>query len=334
MEDCCEASSILRRTRNVCAARIHRIALTAISLVGGGPRSTTSLHWSSLMMFLKFKDLSWWRLYDRMRFRPDGWREAESAGVRPRPSRRGRSAWTLTCFAALLASRGSSLCAQAQEAQRPTSQNQTSPMSKAQSNQDRIFGIVPAYTITDARSASPLKSSDKFKLFYRTTLDPFPPAAYAVQAGISQARNTHGGYGQGAAGYGKRFGAALADGTSARFFSTYLFPSLFHQDPRYFRKGEGRGRSRFDYALSRGFVTRADSGGAQPNWSNLLGKLAGGALSNVYYPMEDRGAELTFTRVGISLGYQTLGNLAIEFWPEIRRKIFRSGHNNSGDKKQ
>jgi hypothetical protein len=171
-----------------------------------------------------------------------------------------------------------------------------------------------------------LKSSEKFRLFYQNSLDPFPIGAYAVQAGISQATDTHSGYGQGAAGYGKRFGAALADGTSARFFGTYAFSSLLRQGPRYFRKGQGGGSSRCGYAISRGFVTRGDSGGTQPNWSNLLGKLAGGALSNVYYPENDRGAELTLSRVAISLGYQTLGNLAIEFWPEIRRKIFKTGN--------
>ncbi len=73
-------------------------------------------------------------------------------------------------------------------------------------------------------------------------------------------------------------------------------------------------------------MTRADSGKSQPNWSNVFGKFAGAGLSNLYYPDADRGANLTFTRVAISLGYQTLGNLAIEFWPEIHRKL------SSGDK--
>lgn len=210
----------------------------------------------------------------------------------------------------------------------PQGETEASSTENSNSKQDRIFGVVPTYTITEARNARALKSSEKFKLFYQTTLDPFPTVAYALQAGVSQASDTHNGYGQGAAGYGRRFGAALADGTSARFFSTYAFPSLLHQDPRYFRKAQGGGWPRVGYALSRGFITRADSGATHPNWSNMLGKLAGGALSNAYYPAEDRGAELTFTRVAISLGYQTLGNLAIEFWPEIRRKIFRRGDTN------
>jgi hypothetical protein len=187
---------------------------------------------------------------------------------------------------------------------------------------DRIFGLVPTYTITDARNTPPLTRKQKFGLFAKGTLDPFPALVYLLQAGISQAQDTHSGYGQGAAGYGQRFGAALADGTSARFFSTYAFPALLRQDPRYFRKGEGSAWSRVGYSISRGFVTRSDSGRAQANWSNVLGKFAGAGLSNLYYPEADRGGDLTLSRVAISLGYQTLGNLAIEFWPEIHRKFF------------
>lgn len=207
------------------------------------------------------------------------------------------------------------------------SQGNGSPESQPK-GEDRIFGIVPAYSITDARKLPPLKSKDKFQLFVRGTLDPFPVFVYAVQAGIEQANDSHSGYGQGAAGYARRFGAALGDGTSARFFSTYAFPAILHQDPRYFRKGEGSGRSRVAYSLSRSFITRSDAGASQPNWSNMLGKFAGAGLSNLYYPAEDRGASLTLSRVGISLAYQALGNVAIEFWPEIHRKFF------GGKKKQ
>jgi hypothetical protein len=211
-------------------------------------------------------------------------------------------------------------------------QSHGSSTSESKKKSERIFGVVPTYTITDARSAPPLTPKQKFGLFVKGTLDPFPAMVYLVQAGFSQARDTHSGYGQGAAGYGKRFGAALADGTSARFFSTYALPSLLHQDPRYFRKGEGSAWSRVGYSISRGFVTRADSGRPQANWSNILGKFAGAGLSNLYYPEADRGGELTLSRVAISLGYQTLGNLAIEFWPEIHRKFF--GGNKRGSSGQ
>lgn len=182
--------------------------------------------------------------------------------------------------------------------QKATTQGSKSSVSGSESNDsskkeskpsERIFGVVPAFNITDARNAPPLTSRQKFGLFAKATLDPFPVVAYALQAGVSQASDTHSGYGQGAAGYGKRFGAALLDGTSARFFSTYAFPSLLHQDPRYFRKNEGSAWSRAGYSVTRGFVTRSDSGKSQPNWSNVIGKFAGAGLSNLYYPPRTAG---------------------------------------------
>ncbi len=204
----------------------------------------------------------------------------------------------------------------------PSSAVSTSALQSKGESSKRIFGVIPAYTITDARNAPALTSREKFGLFAKGALDPFPVAAYAVQAGISQASGTHAGYGQGLAGYGKRFGAALLDGTSSRFLGTYAFPSLLHQDPRYFRKSDGSAWSRVGYCMTRGFVTRADSGTSQPNWSNVFGKSASAGLANLYYPAEDRGANLTLTRLAISLSYQTLGNFAIEFWPEIHKKMF------------
>lgn len=128
--------------------------------------------------------------------------------------------------------------------------------------------------------------------------------AYAVQAGVSQASDTHSGYGQGIVGYGKRFGAALLDGTAARFFCTYAFPSLLHQDPRYFRKGEGSSWSRVGYSITRAFVTRADSGPTQPNWSNIFGKFAGAGLSNLYDPTSGSWGKSVFYPSGYQATYQ------------------------------
>lgn len=236
------------------------------------------------------------------------------------------AAWlVLLCCAAPLVIRGQSQNEGTPQLESPPSASKpdTPPANQSKNkSSERIFGVIPAYNISDARSAPPLTSKQKFGLCAKATLDPFPVVAAALQAGVSQASNSHAGYGQGLGGYGKRFGAAFLDGTSARFFGTYTFPSLLHQDPRYFRKGDGGGWSRAGYSITRGFVTRSDSGKTQPNWSNVLGKFAGAGLSNLYYPAEDRGANLTLTRVAISLSYQTLGNLGIEFWPEIHKKLF------------
>jgi hypothetical protein len=89
----------------------------------------------------------------------------------------------------------------------------------------------------------------------------------AIQAGIGQATKYFPSYSQGVQGYAKRYGAALADFTIGEFMSTYAFPSLLHQDPRYFRDGEGTIKRRLGHALASAFVTRTDSGRRSFNWS-------------------------------------------------------------------
>lgn len=185
----------------------------------------------------------------------------------------------------------------------------------------RLFKVVPTFDIAP-ENAQPLTGGEKFRLFRRSALDPFWIVPAAAQAGISQAADTFHDYGQGAEGYGKRFGAALADRTSSKLFSELVYPVILRQDPRYFRRGEGTNKRRIGYALAQGFVCRNDDGGRSFNWSNVLGALTSGGLSNTYYPERDRGIGLTMSRFGISLAYGSAKRLILEFWPEIDRKLF------------
>lgn len=143
-----------------------------------------------------------------------------------------------------------------------------------------------------------------------------------LQAGLSQAENEFPEYGQGAEGYGKRYGASLADEVSAGFFSNFFYPALLKEDPRYFRLGQGTLKHRVGYALAQEFVCHTDKGGRSFAFSNVLGAVSAGGLSNAYYPQSDRGFGLTLSRAGIALLYGSLGGLSDEFWPDISRKLF------------
>jgi hypothetical protein len=135
-----------------------------------------------------------------------------------------------------------------------------------------------------------------------------------LAAGIEQANNTYAGYGQGAAGYGKRFAAQFANGRSSDFLSHAVFPSLFHQDPRYFYQGTGSVRSRLIHAASFAIITRSDSGKLMPNYSYFLGDIFSGALSNAYYPHADRGVNLVFTNAAIGIAGKAGGTIIREFF--------------------
>lgn len=136
----------------------------------------------------------------------------------------------------------------------------------------------------------------------------------SLTAGIEQATNAFAGYGQGAAGYGKRWGAKFADGRSSDFLSHAVFPALFHQDPRYYYQGSGSVKSRMLHAASFAFVVRSDTGRTVPNYSYLLGDMCSGALSNLYYPEKNRGANLVFTNAAIGIAGRMGSTLIREFF--------------------
>ena len=152
----------------------------------------------------------------------------------------------------------------------------------------RVLGIVPNFYVTYVPNAAPLTSKQKFELAWKSTLDPVTFILTGAIAGAQQANNTFSGYGQGAQGYAKRYGADYADAVSSTFIGSAILPSLLKQDPRYFYKGSGSVRSRILYAIANAVICKGDNGRWQADYSDILGSLASGALSNLYYPPQDR----------------------------------------------
>ncbi len=209
-----------------------------------------------------------------------------------------------------------------QDNPQPKPQSEQEKELQKQEQSQRIFGLAPMFGVTSRQNAAPLTRGEKFHLFTKGAFDPFAFAAAGLQSGIGQAQNEFPGYGQGAAGYGKRYGASLADQVSSSFFSNYFYPVLLKQDPRYFRLGETSVKHRILYSLKQEFTCRTDKGTRSFNWSNVLGAFTAGGISNIYYPSTDRGAGLTLSRSAIALAYGSIGGLVDEFWPDVNRKLF------------
>ena len=132
--------------------------------------------------------------------------------------------------------------------------------------------------------------------------------------GNSAGQNNFSGYGQGAQGYGKALRRGYADVVTGTFIGSAILPSLLKQDPRYFYKGSGSKRSRILYAIANSVICKGDNGRWQANYSNILGSLAAGGISNLYYPAQDRnGAALTFENAAIGIGATAAANLLQEF---------------------
>jgi hypothetical protein len=185
---------------------------------------------------------------------------------------------------------------------------------KAEEKQ-RLFAVVPNFYVSYIPNAAPLTSGQKFELAWRTLIDPFTFALNGAVAGIEQADNAFQGYGQGAAGYGRRFGASYADLASSTLIGSALLPSILKQDPRYFYKGRGTKRSRLLYALANSVICKGDNGHWEPNYSYIAGSLAAGGLSNLYYPKSDRNrVGFIFESTAIGVGETAIYNVFQEFF--------------------
>jgi hypothetical protein len=205
----------------------------------------------------------------------------------------------------------------------PEAQQQRKAAAELQQQEhQRIFGLVPNFNTSNIQNAEPLSPGEKLQLASKSALDPFTFVVAGLDAGLGQLQNSFPGYGQGAAGYGKRFGASYADTFDGTMIGNALFPILLKEDPRYFRKGTGSFKGRLWYALATTVRCKSDSGKWVVNYSNVFGNIAAGGISNLYYPSSDRGAALTFQRAFTVTAEGGIGAVFIEFWPDISRKLF------------
>jgi hypothetical protein len=179
--------------------------------------------------------------------------------------------------------------------------------------QQRVLGIFPNFYSSYIWDAAPLSSGQKYQLAAHSLVDPFSFVGTGIFAAAEQWQNTFPGYGKGAQGYAKRYGAAYADEALSRMIGSAILPSLLHQDPRYFYRGSGSKKARALYAISQAVICRGDNGKMQPNYSYVLGSFAAGGISNLYHPAGDRGAGLTIGNGFLNVGAHAIDNLAREF---------------------
>ncbi len=205
---------------------------------------------------------------------------------------------------------------------------------KAQEKQ-RVLGVIPTFNITYLGDATvSLTAKQKFSLALHSTTD---PAAFVIPffvAGYNEVLDNDSGFPWGIKGYGERAGAAYLDSFDGAMLGNALLPSILHQDPRYFRMGHGSKTRRLFYAASTSFVCKHDKTGKwEPNYSNVAGNIAAGAISNLYYPSNDSGAALTISNGLIVTAEGAFGAIFDEFWPDLSRKFFHKDPTNGLDDK-
>ena len=205
--------------------------------------------------------------------------------------------------------------------QQDSSTSQSDSTSPGESK--RILGIIPNFrTSATLQNYEPLTPGEKFKIASQDAFDRGTVGLALLFGGEGQLTNANRSFGQGGAGFARYFGAAYGDLVIGDYMTEAVFPTLLHQDPRYFRRSTGSGWSRLGYAMGQIFWTHRDSGGTQFNFSEVLGNSTGVAISNAYYA-DNRTASNAISSLGVQLGVDMAANVLKEFWPDLERKFKR-----------
>ena len=185
-----------------------------------------------------------------------------------------------------------------------------------------MFYVMPNYLTVEGQShVPPISWKEKFAISAKGSFDPYEFTIVGIVAGIRQAENSSPAFGQGAEGYGKRYGAAFADQVDGNIMVGGVFPTILKVDPRYFQLGKGSFGHRFFYAIDRIFIARRDSGGHMFNVPEFAGNATAIAISNVYYPAADRSFSSSFSDWGTQMGLDAFGNELKEFWPDVHKYL-------------
>jgi hypothetical protein len=187
----------------------------------------------------------------------------------------------------------------------------------------RILGVLPNYrTANETAVYTPITAKQKFTIASKDSFDYPLILLGAAIAGLDQLHNSTPAFGQGAAGFARRFGTSYADQAIGNMMTEGLFPTLLHEDPRYFRRGTGSKWSRAYYAATRVFVTHTDAGNLRFNYSEVLGNATAVAISNSYYP-DGHTVGANVLKLGEQIGIDAASQVLKEFWPDVKRKFFQ-----------
>ena len=204
-----------------------------------------------------------------------------------------------------------------------TAPAETKPVVDQAPPDKRILGVLPNYrTANESAVYTPITAKQKFTIASKDSFDYPLIALGAAIAGMGQLANSDPSFGQGAAGFARRFGTSYADQAIGNIMTEGLFPTLLHEDPRYFRRGTGSKWSRAYYAATRVLVTRTDAGTLRFNYSEVLGNASAVAISNSYHP-DGRTVEDNVLKLGEQIGIDAASQVLKEFWPDLKRKLFQ-----------
>jgi hypothetical protein len=211
----------------------------------------------------------------------------------------------------------------AQQPNAQETQHQKAEEEVREQEHQRMAGIVPTFNLTYHSDAVSLSPGEKFRIQFRAAIDPYTFSIALIVAGLGEAEDSNTGFGWGPGGFAKRAAAAYADNVIGNTLGNAVLPTILHQDPRYFRLGHGPIRRRVFYAIGTAFVCKHDNTHKwEPNYSNVLGNMLAGEISNLYYPASSNSNFGQTIETGLTVTVEgAFGSTLEEFWPDISRKF-------------
>jgi hypothetical protein len=172
-----------------------------------------------------------------------------------------------------------------------------------------------------ATNTARMSGGEKFKLAAHNSVAIATFTTALLAGAYDQAINSPAGFGQGAEGYGKRFGSIMARAATANMAGNFLVATMLHEDPRFFVERGLSFKQSVKYSARRVVVSQSDSGEKMTDFAGILGPLAAEGVANTYYPQAARGAGHIFVRYASDEAWRFGANLLRQYWPSINRKL-------------
>lgn len=189
----------------------------------------------------------------------------------------------------------------------------------------RILGVIPNFRSVSADAKlPPVSTHDKFKLMLEDSFDYSNFIYVGILSGIAQAQNSYPEFHHGAAAYARYYWHGFADTLDGNLMTEFVYPTLTHEDPRYYTLGHGGVLKRAGYSVSRLLITRTDAGGRTPNISEIMGNGSASGIATLYYPSPERTWTKTGQRWITQVGLDGFANVVKEFWPDVNAKLFHN----------
>jgi hypothetical protein len=162
----------------------------------------------------------------------------------------------------------------------------------------------------------------KLRFHAESAYGPWAIAGIGAYAGFLQEIDSPREWGQGGGAYAERL-ASTAGWAGIHGVLAFGLDSTLHQDPRYYRSRETGFWRRSGHALRGTLLTRTDAGGETISTWRIGSAYGAAFLSNLWYPARLDTPRQGFVDGSVTLGFGLASNLGLEFWPDIKARLFR-----------